>query len=141
VRLKEAEFEAVVATAAHMRQVSHRTPELTRMLSRAYGFRIKLRHVETICRMASCSTVGPYRGERPPLPGWLKTRVLRGQSHCALCRKGFSGRVRPEIAHLIPVRLGGVTASRNLAALCFDCNRHQGGGLLAVEEYARIWRI
>lgn len=142
MRLRESEFQAVVSAAAHLR--GHPLPNdanLARLLSRAYDYRVPLRHVVTICRMARCAVARSECSTRPPIPSWLRSRVLRGQARCALCSKPFSAKSRAEIAHLIPVRLGGVTEPQNLAALCFDCNRHQGGGLLAVEAYAKIWRI
>jgi 5-methylcytosine-specific restriction endonuclease McrA len=142
VKLREAEFGSIVAAAAHLRRGRGSSQlDLARILLRAYEYRVNARRVETICRMANCAAADVDQQERPPIPPWLRARVLRGASRCALCRKAFSGRSRPEIAHLIPVRLGGLTEPRNLAALCFDCNRHQGGGLLAVEEYERIWGI
>ena len=138
--LRENEFQALVGAATRLRRVSPGTSATLRsIVESAYGMQVPIRSVETICKMAACAI--PVAGEpvRPAVPTWLKERVFRNAVRCARCRKPFSAKERPELAHLIPVRLGGVTEPRNLAAFCFGCNRHQGGGLLAVEDYGRIW--
>ena len=140
MHLKESEFRALVSAAAHLSKVTGRRDTALRQIVRsAYGNSVRLEYVEVICRMATCASPALQQAARPPVPNWLKDRVIRRSTKCARCRRPFGEGSRRELAHLIPVRLGGVTEQRNLAAFCFDCNRHQGGGLLAVEEYGRIW--
>jgi HNH endonuclease len=141
MRLTNSQFTHLVGTASHLRARFPDAREKFASILRRSDPMIPPRLVETVWLMTGC--VGPDGPiPRQPLHPLRKVRVIhRGRAVCPVCRRPFSVSRPPEVGHLIPVRLGGSNAPRNLAALCLPCNRTQGGGLLALEAYARIWKL
>jgi hypothetical protein len=54
--------------------------------------------------------------------------LVRQANRCAVCGRRLTQHVRPQVDHVLPVALGGLTETRNLRSLCRTCN--QGKGML-----------
>jgi 5-methylcytosine-specific restriction protein A len=48
--------------------------------------------------------------------------VLAEEFNCALCGRAFSSHLRPDVHHIVPVRLGGTNDRENLRAICRSCH-------------------
>lgn len=67
--------------------------------------------------------------EREPVSDRVYTDLLvRQANRCAVCGRRLMRHVRPQVDHVLPVALGGLTETRNLRTLCRSCN--QGKGML-----------
>lgn len=77
----------------------------------------------------------------------IRRRVLRDScNRCAHCNKLLRGENEKEytIEHVVPLRKGGSNNTRNLIALCYECNQEKKDDIIAPEEYytfAPEWKL
>jgi hypothetical protein len=76
---------------------------------------------------------------RPRIPAPLRRLVLRRAGECCeycLLHRRYAY-FPHEVDHLIALQHGGPTESENLVYACFQCNRHKGSDLSAIDPIDR----
>ncbi len=127
--------EAAICWSAHEEDDGRISAEDVQMLAVMHGCRQWRRIVRRLVDVGKWDEVNggyqindfpPVRGDREPIPAWLRQEVIDRAGHvCQLC----GGEVEPadvHIDHILPCSLGGRSVKHNLQVSHSRCNMSKG---------------